>query len=727
MEIQFFILSSIYAAVSKLLSFRTVFTKSSLMKNLNVTLLVAALLTFSGTSCSLLAQDSTTLETTKDAYVRPGSGNKGTASNLSVKFKGEGNTSTRLSWIGFDISSLSQPVAQAELYVYLARVSGSDTAHAVYGGANGWEERQIVYGNQPSILTDALDMKALQSGDENSWIAYDVTAFINQQILANENEASLVIESADRIYTHYDSREGGNPPALEITFGDSPAGPDPDPGTGQGTLLATDDTMVRGGSANANSSFGSSGNIDVKTSGNDAYTRRAFFKFDMSDVSYNVNQATFRVYMQQCNGTCTHNLFSTDENWQESTLTFNSSDLLDQGAFLDGVNLTDSDDGLWVEFDVTDHVAEAVGDDSVAFTIENSNGVFSRYRSKEFDVAFAPQLVLNGGGDGNVGNSIEVDDVQSLRAALSAASAGDVILLAPGTYAPGNSTQGDSYGGKNRDAYFMGNADGTENAPIVVKAKDPNNPPILQGARTSDSTYILWIRGDYWMLQDLVLEKGGKGLILDDSSHSVVSNVSVENIGQEGIHLRSGTSDTLIDRCETTDTGVASAGIGEGIYVGSDGKHWPGNAEFFDEKCYGNIIRRCIIKRCRAEGIDIKEGTRGTIVEDCEIHGDLISGENHADSFIDLKGNTARVHGNVFHQGNNAKVTRGVAVVYRVTDPSTTANENWIYDNDFDMDFSSGYMVHAYRGQDNRAWDNRRSRSGQEYSGGAPELYIGQP
>ena len=100
------------------------------------------LLMFLATSISAQAQVTVTLDTTKDSYVRPNDGNNGNSNNLVVTNRGEGDSSTRTSWIGFD---LSQPaiagefVQSAQLKIYLDRITGS-TTHSLFEGTNDWEE-----------------------------------------------------------------------------------------------------------------------------------------------------------------------------------------------------------------------------------------------------------------------------------------------------------------------------------------------------------------------------------------------------------------------------------------------------------------------------------------------------------------------------------------------------------------------------------------------------------
>ena len=313
------------------------------------------------------------------------------------------------------------------------------------------------------------------------------------------------------------------------------------------------------------------------------------------------------------------------------------------------------------------------------------------------------------------GQETRVDDVNSLRLALQNAQAGDVIIVAPGLYAPESSLQ-EQFAGATRRAYFAANASGTPESPIVLKGEDPSDPPIIRGLTNANADYCLWIRGDHWQIKDLILKRGGKGLMLDGSSGSLISGLNIRNIGDEAIHLRSGTSNTVIEDSIVRTAGQHQPGFGEGIYIGSDVGQW----DDFDRNCHNNIVRRCHISGTFAECIDVREATEGTIIEDCDLFGSRISGVNFADSFVDLKGITARVRNNRLYKEGNSIVTRGVAIVERPQGP--TAESNWIYNNQFFLDDQDGVMVHAFRGAENYAWNNLRTPAGPEYQGNSPEL-----
>lgn|GEM_PF-2044817 len=322
-----------------------------------------------------------------------------------------------------------------------------------------------------------------------------------------------------------------------------------------------------------------------------------------------------------------------------------------------------------------------------------------------------------------------VENAEQLRQALYEAKPGHKILLKPGTYQATDKLEV-FFAGRDRGIFFGGHPSakpisGKPNNPITIGSLNPNKRAILRGDSVTGSGYVLWIHGENWVIRDLILENGSKGLMLDNSSNSRVSNVAIRQVGDEALHLRSGTNNALIENVTIDGAGLAKPGFGEGIYVGSDRGQW----EYYEAKNDNNVIRNCTIRNTAAETIDIKEGTFGTVVEGCSLYGGGISGRNYADSIIDIKGNGARIRSNRFFKENNAVVTKGVALIDRNDETvKTSSSYNWIHDNAFDMSDEIGIMVHAYRGVDNHAWGNKRSpEEGEQYKGKEPKLFLTDP
>ena len=223
---------------------------------------------------------------------------------------------------------------------------------------------------------------------------------------------------------------------------------------------------------------------------------------------------------------------------------------------------------------------------------------------------------------------VNVSTSAELSAALTAARPGQTIALADGLYV-----------GK-----FASAASGTASAPIVLAG---TREAILSTGNVKFG-YGLHLTGSYWQVRDISVTKSGKGIVLDGSTHTTISAVDVGNTGAEGVHFRTNSSDGVIEDSIIHDTGLAKPAYGEGIYVGSAKSNWSsimGSAAKPD-RSDRIVIRHNRISNAAAEGIDVKEGTTGGTIIGNVFSNAGSSGQNFADSWIDMKGNGYRVVGN---------------------------------------------------------------------------------
>lgn len=224
--------------------------------------------------------------------------------------------------------------------------------------------------------------------------------------------------------------------------------------------------------------------------------------------------------------------------------------------------------------------------------------------------------------------AVTVSTAAELSAALVAARPGQTIRLNDGAYT-GN---------------FVAAASGTDAHPITLTG---SRAAVLSSGSLK-SGYGLHITGSYWHVSGLSVAQSAKGIVLDGSVHTVLSNVDVGNIGSEAVHFRANSTDCTIRDSEIHDTGLAKPGFGEGIYVGSAKSNWKtvmGSAATPD-RSDRVLISNNRVSRTAAEGIDIKEGTTGGKITGNSFSEAGISGANSADSWVDVKGNGYTVTGN---------------------------------------------------------------------------------
>ena len=217
-------------------------------------------------------------------------------------------------------------------------------------------------------------------------------------------------------------------------------------------------------------------------------------------------------------------------------------------------------------------------------------------------------------------STVTVSTSAGLTAALAAARPGQTIALRDGTYT----------------GTFRAAADGTAGQPIRLTG---SRAAVLTTGSVSKG-YGLHVTGDRWIVSGLSVQTAQKGIVLDGSSGTVVENVDVGRIGDEGVHLRTDSVDVTVRGSSVHDTGLRKAGFGEGIYVGSAVSNWgsvTGSSSTPDRSDRAQIIGNTISDTA-AEGIDLKEGTTGGVVSGNVFRDAGRSGENSADSWVDVKG-----------------------------------------------------------------------------------------
>jgi hypothetical protein len=224
------------------------------------------------------------------------------------------------------------------------------------------------------------------------------------------------------------------------------------------------------------------------------------------------------------------------------------------------------------------------------------------------------------------GATVTVSSADDLTAALADAKPGDSIALADGTYS-----------GK-----FVTTKSGTASAPIFLCG---GSGAILDGGGIK-AGYGLYLNGaSWWRLVGFTVQNAQKGVVADKSQHSVIQGLTVHDIGDEGIHLRSFSSDNLVVGNTVRDTGKRREKFGEGIYIGSATSNWEKYSQGGPDRSDRNVIRGNSISATTAESVDIKEGTSSGVLVGNVFDGSALT-EEGGDSWVDVKGNSWLIQGN---------------------------------------------------------------------------------
>ncbi|MBV6645595.1 MAG: DNRLRE domain-containing protein [Cyclobacteriaceae bacterium] len=315
----------------------------------------------------------TSLPPSDDTYVRGGSNsgtNFGTDTLLWSKLAG-GEASTRRTFLKFDLTSLTSSVTSAILKMTVDTVNnGPDNYYAVFISDDSWTESTLTWDNEPT----AGDTLAIVAGPEDGrgqTVSFDLTNAVAQE-KAGDGTLSVSIISNGTANMRFFSKEGnGAAPVIEVTSESSEPS------------LLTDDTYVRGGS-NSATNYGTDTLLWSKLAGGEASTRRAFLKFDLSNVTENIESVILKMTVDTVNNGPDnyYAVFIADDSWTESTLTWDNEPA--SGDTLATVVGPDDGRGQVVSFDITDAIIqEKAGDGVLSVSIISDGAANMRFFSKE--------------------------------------------------------------------------------------------------------------------------------------------------------------------------------------------------------------------------------------------------------------------------------------------------------------------------------------------------------
>ncbi|MEU8633879.1 cellulose binding domain-containing protein [Amycolatopsis sp. NPDC048633] len=233
------------------------------------------------------------------------------------------------------------------------------------------------------------------------------------------------------------------------------------------------------------------------------------------------------------------------------------------------------------------------------------------------------------------GDSVTVSTAAQLQAALANAAPGKAIKLAAGTY------RGSFVTTKAGTAAKPITLSGPANAVLINDGPSGDAPDCPAPTAGWDSGYGLWLSGaPYWNLTGFTVQESKKGIVVDSSPHTTIDGVNVNHVDEEAVHFRRSSADSVLKNSTITYTGLVQPGYGEGVYLGSANSNWAchGNSGGVDRGDRIQVLDNHIGPFIAAEPIDVKEGTVNGLIRGNTFDGRGISGENSADSWIDVKG-----------------------------------------------------------------------------------------
>ncbi len=221
---------------------------------------------------------------------------------------------------------------------------------------------------------------------------------------------------------------------------------------------------------------------------------------------------------------------------------------------------------------------------------------------------------------------VAVTDAATLKDALDKAVPGQLIRLAPGTYAD----------------TFDATIDGTADKPIVLCGP---RDAILDASATPSNTGLRLLQVDFWIVSGFTVTGGRKGIYVDGSNDNVLSSLSVHDVGSIAIQLRNGASRNTIQYCEVTNTGLVEPDAAEGVYVGSDESAW---MNMMPDACDNTkILWSTFGPGVKTEHVDMKEGTQGGEIRGNTFNGEGLTPDGSEDSWVSITGSKYLVAENV--------------------------------------------------------------------------------
>jgi Periplasmic copper-binding protein (NosD) len=220
--------------------------------------------------------------------------------------------------------------------------------------------------------------------------------------------------------------------------------------------------------------------------------------------------------------------------------------------------------------------------------------------------------------------TVTVSTPAELKRALAAARPGQVIGLADGVY-PGT---------------FTVTTSGAAGAPIYLCG---GPAAVVQGRSISTGYGLHLKRVAHWRISGFTVRQAQKGIVLDASTDVGLQDLRVEQIGDEGVHLRENSRGDVVRGLTIQHTGMAEPDFGEGIYVGSAKSNWSTLTDGWPDRSDQDYLLENVISGTTAESVDIKEGTSAGVVAGNRFDG---TGMTAATAWVNVKGNRWVISGN---------------------------------------------------------------------------------
>ncbi len=198
-------------------------------------------------------------------------------------------------------------------------------------------------------------------------------------------------------------------------------------------------------------------------------------------------------------------------------------------------------------------------------------------------------------------------DAGKLSSVVDDASPGDRIVFADGEYRP----------------ITVGGLHGTAEEPIVIEAANALKASFSSGHRNR-STGVTLVDCHHVVVRGLVVRDTQKGIHVHACTHCVVEDCHVYDLGQEGLHVGRGETNTAsagfagpashhitLRNNRVERTGLVTAIYGEGIYIGT--------GAVLGDDSHDIVVEGNTLRDISAEAIELKPGTYNLVVRNNDI------------------------------------------------------------------------------------------------------------
>ena len=294
----------------------------------------------------------TTLTAEGDAYTRSGiyaGTNFGTATELEVNASDPGKT--RQTYLTFDASRILGNIQDVQLRLHggLASSSGTPVIADIVPITDGWGESTITWNNRPLDAGGAIASSTIAT-DQSQWYEWDLTSYIQNQLANGVTSVSIGVEGdaySAGPYATFGSKESQYAPQLVVT-------------TDVATFAPTSDAYVRDG-AYADTTFGSSTELDVQTSATAGQNRSIFLTFDTSEDLNAISTAVVGLYGGVAGSTDTNVQVTAypvaSNTWSQNAITWNNAPTIDTSHPLSTATITGATPALYT-WDITAYLAQ---------------------------------------------------------------------------------------------------------------------------------------------------------------------------------------------------------------------------------------------------------------------------------------------------------------------------------------------------------------------------------